>query len=109
MTEPAPRTSKRAMKAALKAAAAAAPAVTVEEMDPELRERAARQNAKTKVEVRTPDLVACRVLPKGDGKISMGQHVSGVGELHYERGEVFTAPVGIARGLEDRGYVEIQA
>jgi hypothetical protein len=41
-------------------------------------------------------VVECTVLPMGDGKVSMGQHVGGLGEAHYEEGETFTVPLPIA-------------
>lgn len=56
------------------------------------------------------ELVNVRVLPLGDGKISMGQHVGGVGEVYYARGEVISdVELPIAEALEARGFGEIQA
>jgi hypothetical protein len=52
-------------------------------------------------------MVSCRVLPLGDGAISAGRHVDGIGELTYERGETFAAAGDIAQALEARGFVEI--
>jgi hypothetical protein len=54
------------------------------------------------------ELVTCRVLPMGDGKISTGEHIGGVGDLYYERGETFTVARSIAEPLERRGLAEIQ-
>lgn len=49
-----------------------------------------------------------RVLPKGDGKISKGIHVPGVGDLRYVKGDTFSVPLARAKALEEQGYVEIQ-
>jgi hypothetical protein len=49
------------------------------------------------------ELVTCRVLPLGDGKISTGEHIGGVGDLHYERGETFTVARVDRGALERRG------
>jgi hypothetical protein len=76
-------------------------------VDLELRERAARQAGKALREADPADVVTARVMKLGDGKISTGQHVPGVGEVHYERGEEFTTARAIAQDLEERGYVEI--
>jgi hypothetical protein len=72
--------------------------------------RAARQAAKTKVAPQTIERVKVRVLPNGDGKISMGVHIAGVGEAHYERGEVIPNVLkDTAQDLEARGFAEIVA
>lgn len=76
-------------------------------VDPALREKAARQAGKVLREADPADIVRCRVMKLGDGKVSTGQHVPGVGEVHYERGEEFTGPRALAQELEERGYVEI--
>lgn len=74
-----------------------------------LKKRAARQAAaKLREDAPPPDLVSCRVLKNGDGRVSMGQHVPGVGDAFYEKGETFRIERGIAVELEDRGYVEIE-
>lgn len=74
-----------------------------------LKKRAARQRvAQAQGEVPPPELVMCRVLKNGDGKISMGQHVAGIGDAFYEKGEKFSVERPIAEALEDRGYVEIE-
>jgi len=79
------------------------------------RAEAARRKAKAMeaknlqaAKPKTPDQVECRVLPLGDNMISTGEHVEGVGDLTFDRGDVFKAPREIAEGLERRGYVEIQ-
>jgi FKBP-type peptidyl-prolyl cis-trans isomerase len=78
------------------------------------RERAARQAAAQEAPKERPKgrfnakPVSVRVLKAGDGKVSRGQHIGGVGEDHYERGEVFSVATSIAQELEDRGFVEIQ-
>jgi len=73
------------------------------------RKRAARQAAKSAVPQEAPKMVVCRVLKMGDGKISMGEHVAGIGEAHYEQGEEFTVQADIAAALEARGFAEIKA
>jgi hypothetical protein len=72
-----------------------------------LKNRAARQAAVVQVAPQNIPVVQVRVLPMGDGKISMGVHVPGVGEAHYERGEQFSLIETVAIALEDRGFVEI--
>lgn len=74
------------------------------------RNNAAREAVGDKVPVASgSDLVECRVLPMGDGKVSMGVHIGGIGEAHYTRGEVFKINRHIAQRLEKKGYVEIAA
>ncbi|MFA6043624.1 MAG: hypothetical protein WC718_01455 [Phycisphaerales bacterium] len=74
-----------------------------------LKKRAARQAAALQVEGAPPvETVTCRVLKAGDGRISMGVHIASIGDAFYEKGETFQAPIDLATGLEDRGYVEIQ-
>ena len=53
------------------------------------------------------ELVKVRVLRRGDGKISNGQHVKGHGDELYEQGEEFDCPRHIAEDLEARDFVEI--
>lgn len=72
------------------------------------KKRAARQAARPDFEPEKVAMVTCRVLPMGADKISMGIHVSGVGEAHYEHGETFEVSEPIAKALEARGYAEIQ-
>lgn len=71
------------------------------------RKRAARQAAKVEVQQVKPEDVTVRVLKKGDGKISMGVHIAGIGEAHYEAGETFVVSLPIAEELEERGFVEV--
>ena len=53
-------------------------------------------------------MVMCRITKKGDGKISTGNHVTGLGDTTYERGEIVPMPISTARHYEDGpGYVEI--
>lgn len=54
------------------------------------------------------EMVEVRVLPKGDGQISNGEHDPEGGDLVYERGDVFTVAKPIAEALEERGFAEIQ-
>jgi hypothetical protein len=81
-----------------------------EELDKQdaLKKRAARQAAKALVEQKDIPFVECTVLPMGDGKISMGEHVGGLGEVHYEEGETFTIQLPVAVALFDRGYVNFE-
>lgn len=72
------------------------------------RKRAARQAAVTNLEPEAVKVVTVRVLPMGDGKISMGKHAAGIGEAHYDKGETFGVGEDIAQALEARGFVEIQ-
>jgi hypothetical protein len=55
------------------------------------------------------ELVRVRVLRRGDGKISTGEHDNRGGDLLYETGEVFSIPRHIAEihATDERGYVEI--
>ena len=81
--------------------------LTKEELAAEKRERAARQAAKVNKPLEPISYVECRVMKAGDGKISTGEHVAGVGEVHYDRGETFTCVSTTAASYEDRGWVEI--
>lgn len=73
-----------------------------------LKKRAARQAAKVVGPAQDVPTEECTVLPLGDGKISMGQHVGGLGEAHYEEGETFTVELPIALDLYERGYVNFE-
>lgn len=73
-----------------------------------LKKRAARQAAKRVIEPSEIPTVECVVLPAGDGKISMGEHVPPFGTAHYEEGETFTVELPVAVGLYDRGYVNFE-
>lgn len=70
-----------------------------------IKKRAARQAAKRELAPETFPEVECTVLPMGDGKISMGEHVAGLGTAHYEEGETFTVTTPIAVALYRRGFV----
>lgn len=72
------------------------------------RKRAARQAARPDFVPEQVRMVECVVLPMGADKISMGIHVSGVGEAHYEEDETFTVAEPIANALKARGYVQIK-
>lgn len=52
--------------------------------------------------------VKVRVTKMGHGKISMGDHVGGLGDLTYDHNEEPELPLSMAQELEDRGFVEIQ-
>lgn len=97
------------------------------EINAELKARAAKQAAKKRAEeaktakqaqaalaageLAAPppvDTVTCRVTKTGDGKVSMGEHIAGLGEAHYEFKEEFQIAKDIAEELEQRGFVEIQ-
>src|SRR4051794_31688693 len=70
-----------------------------------IKKRAARQAAKRELAPEVYPVVECTVLPMGDGKISMGEHVAGLGTAHYEEGETFTVATPIAAALYARGFV----
>lgn len=53
-------------------------------------------------------LVQVRVLKRGSGLISMGEHIAGLGELTYDAGETPSFPKSVAEDLEARGLAEIQ-
>lgn len=59
------------------------------------------------VAVKADPIVNVRVLKKGDGKVSTGNHSNRGGEELYEYGDHFETPKSIADELEDRGFVEI--
>lgn len=48
-----------------------------------------------------------RVTKAGEGKISTGEHISGMGDLTYAKGDRFQHPRPLAEQLEERHYVEI--
>lgn len=70
-----------------------------------LRKRAARQAAKSVSKPADIQSVECTILPMGDGKVSMGEHVAGLGEAHYEEGETLTLELPVALSLFERGFV----
>lgn len=53
-------------------------------------------------------LVRVRITKLGDGKVSMGEHVPGVGEAYYLWKETPEFPRHVALALERRGLVEIE-
>lgn len=52
--------------------------------------------------------VTVRVTKKGDGKLSKGIHVPGVGDLTHPAGAELRMGKAVAEELEERGFVEIQ-
>lgn len=72
----------------------------------ELRLRAARQRASAGLP-EPAEQVRVRITRQGDGKVSMGQHVAGIGEAYYEWKEELSLPEPIAKALEERFFVEI--
>ena len=68
--------------------------------------RAARQHAIAGT--RAPEMVNTRITKMGDGKVSMGIHVAGIGEACYERNEEPELPLDVAQRLDDLGFAEIQ-
>lgn len=91
---------------AISRAASQAEAAERQAREEELRKRAARQAAaRLQTEVEPDPVVECLVLPMGDGKISMGEHIGGLGTAHYDDGETFSIALPIAVALYDRGYV----
>lgn len=73
-----------------------------------LKKRAARQAQKRELAPTVHDKVLCTVLPQGHEKISMGQHIGALGEVHYEEDETFTVDLPIALALYKRGYVNFE-
>lgn len=80
---------------------------TLAEMDA-LKKRAARQAARVTAAEQDIPNVECTILPMGDGQVSMGQHVGGFGDAHYEAEETATLPLPVAVALFDRGYVNFE-
>lgn len=74
----------------------------------QMKKRAARQAAKRIIDPASIPTVECVVLPKGDGKISMGEHVPPFGTAHYDEGETFDCMLPIAIELYERGYVNFE-
>lgn len=74
----------------------------------DLKKRAARQAAKQLRDPQEIPQVEVTILPLGDGKISMGEHVGGIGEAYFEEGEKVTLQLPIAVGLYDRGFVNFE-
>jgi hypothetical protein len=70
-----------------------------------LKKRAAKQAAKRELAPVNHPSVECTVLPMGDGKISMGEHIAGLGTAHYEEGETFSVIQPIALDLYERGFI----
>lgn len=62
------------------------------------------------IESLIPDLepVLVRVLKRGHGKVSTGNHHPVTGDELYAQGDTFSIAKNIADDLEDLGYVEIQ-
>lgn len=73
-----------------------------------LKKRAAKQAARRELAPEIHPVVECVVLPMGDGKISMGEHIAGLGTAHYEEGETFPIELPIAISLYDRGFVNFE-
>jgi hypothetical protein len=71
----------------------------------DIKKRAAKQAAKREQAPEQHEKVECTVLPMGDGKVSMGHHVGGIGEAHHEEGETFIVDLPIALALYERGFV----
>jgi len=73
-----------------------------------LKKRAAKQAAKRELAPEAVPQVECTVLPLGDGKISMGEHIAGLGTVHYEEGETFPCQLPTALIHYERGYVSFE-
>lgn len=71
-----------------------------------MKKRAAKQASKRELAPDDLPQVECTVLPLGDGHISMGQHIGGLGDVHYEEGESFTCDLPIAIQHYVRGWVQ---
>lgn len=72
----------------------------------DLMARAARQKALAGKDEQP--MVKVRITKMGDGKVSMGIHVAGIGEAYYEKGEMVDLPLDVAQRIESRGFAEIQ-
>lgn len=73
-----------------------------------LKKRAARQASKRELAPEIQPTVECVVLPLGDGRISMGEHVPGLGTVHYEEGETFPCALPTAVSHYEKGWVNFQ-
>lgn len=73
-----------------------------------LKKRAAKQASKRELAPDQHPIVECTVLPLGDGKISMGEHIAGLGTVHYEEDETFPCELPRAVALYERGYVNFE-
>lgn len=73
-----------------------------------MKKRAAKQAAKRDLPPENIPVVECTVLPMGDGKISMGEHIAGLGTVHFEEGETFPCPLPTAIAHYERGYVNFE-
>jgi hypothetical protein len=73
-----------------------------------MRKRAARQAARDHSAPADVPKVEVTILPKGDGKVSMGEHFAALGDAHYEEGETPTLDLPVAVSLYDRGYVNFE-
>lgn len=80
---------------------------TAEEQEAADRERILSARRVVKGEEAEP-MVECRITRKGDGRVSTGQHASGVGEAYFLKGERPRFPLSIAKALEARDFVEIE-
>ena len=70
-----------------------------------IKKRAAKQALKREAAPDVIEIVKCTVLPLGDGRISMGQHIGGLGTAHYEEGETFPCQLPTAVLHYVRGWV----
>jgi len=68
-----------------------------------LEEQQRRKAAEPKQQI-----VRCRILLKGDGKVGKGVHLPGIGNSCYRRGEFVDLPMDIALAQQDNGYLEIE-
>lgn len=68
--------------------------------------------AKTKSQAAAPPepcpICEMRVTFKGDGRISNGKQVPGLGDEFYEEGETFSIASDIGYALQDRGLAEFK-
>lgn len=76
-------------------------------LDLMLRKRAARQAAGAIGQPAPIDKVRVLVTKLGGDKISMGIHIAGIGEAHYEQGEECDLERRIAEAHENVGWVMI--
>lgn len=77
------------------------------EIEAKKRIKAAKQASKIAKDAEAPVLKHCKVLHLGDGRISTGEHVAGIGEVHYEEDETFEVVEGTADKYKSLGWVQI--
>lgn len=66
------------------------------------------RDAKTDGERTAPtNTVTVRILPLGDGMVSTGEHVAGMGDVTFEHRDTTALALTVAEELQRQGYAEI--